>query len=64
MKPESNSANHLSAPGSASTPVPPAAEFMQETSPWRVDYDLHPLTVRGLEHYLEQQDRDLRFHIH
>lgn len=30
----------------------------------RPDYDLHPLLVTGLEHYLNQQgDLEVRFHI-
>ncbi|MHA6202841.1 hypothetical protein ACXU4B_00285 [Dyella soli] len=28
-----------------------------------VDYDLHPLKVRGLDHYIDGPDGDERFHI-
>jgi hypothetical protein len=27
------------------------------------DYDLHPLTVRNLEHYIEHDHADERFHV-
>jgi|GEM_PF-6003435 len=29
----------------------------------RPDYDLHPLIVNGLEHYLDLEDSECRFHI-
>lgn len=45
------------------TPVTSPPMSSQERDPVRVDYDLQPLIVRSLEHYLDQQDINDRFHI-
>jgi hypothetical protein len=29
-----------------------------------VDYDLHPLAVHELDHYIDQEIEDERFHVH
>ncbi len=44
-------------------PVPAHSVAKQEAVSPHPDYDLHPVMVRGLEHYLDQGDPDDRFHI-
>ena len=50
-------------PPLASPPVIAAAppDIDQDFS--HTDYDLHPLTVRNLEHYIEHDHADERFHV-
>lgn len=45
------------------TPMPAGAVTTQEGASPHPDYDLHPLLVRGLEHYLSERDTENRFHI-
>jgi hypothetical protein len=50
------------------TPIPlssaPASTAAGDSSPTHADYNLLPLQVRGLDHYVEHDDDDERFHVH
>lgn len=50
-------------PGTITALVPTDSVATQENVSPRPDYDLHPLTVDSLEHYLNQADPGERFHI-
>ncbi len=50
-------------PESITTLVPVNSVVTQEAASPRPDYDLRPLIVRGLDHYLESEDSVCRFHI-
>ncbi|OOG45746.1 hypothetical protein [Rhodanobacter sp. C01] len=60
--------NHPSPP-SANIPVPvplitPSALAMPDLDdPLHADYDLHPLLVRSLDHYVEEHGDGERFHV-
>jgi hypothetical protein len=43
-------------------PITAALTAAGEDSPSHADYDLHPLVVRSLEHYVEHDDNE-RFHV-
>jgi hypothetical protein len=45
------------------SPVAAAAPAAVDPCPSHTDYDLHPLTVRNLDHYIEHDLADERFHI-
>ena len=60
--------NHPSMPATpVITPAPllstPASTAADDSSPAHADYNLLPLQVRGLDHYVEHDD-DERFHVH
>lgn len=60
--------NHASPP-SANVPVPApliatsALAMPDLDDPLHADYDLHPLLVRSLDHYVEHDGNDERFHV-
>ncbi|MBB6189201.1 hypothetical protein [Rhodanobacter sp. MP7CTX1] len=43
--------------------VAAAAPATVDPCPSHTDYDLHPLTVRHLDHYIEHDLADERFHV-
>jgi hypothetical protein len=43
--------------------TPDEMEAIAEAEYQHVDYDLQPLRVQGLEHYLDRYDMSERFHI-
>ena len=45
------------------SPVAAAAPTAVDPGPSHTDYDLHPLTVRNLDHYIEHDLADERFHV-
>ena len=45
------------------SPVAAAALVAVTPGPSHTDYDLHPLTVRNLDHYIEPDHADERFHV-
>ncbi|MFZ0870571.1 MAG: hypothetical protein WAM90_07560 [Rhodanobacter sp.] len=51
----------------STVPTPPrvaaAAPPTVDPCPSHTDYDLHPLTVRNLDHYIEHDLADERFHV-
>jgi 3-oxoacyl-ACP reductase-like protein len=46
------------------SPVVAAAPTAVDQNPSHTDYDLHPLTVRNLDHYIEHDHAGERFHVH
>ncbi|WP_266169385.1 hypothetical protein [Dyella subtropica] len=53
-------------PADQAMPQPTATEAVATVKPGEnphVDYNLHPLKVDGLEHYIEQLVGDERFHV-
>lgn len=51
-------------PNDAITKAPEAPSDSVETSPRHLDYDLQPLTVESLSHYIEPVVDDERFRVH
>jgi hypothetical protein len=51
-------------PNDATTKTPEAPSDSVETSPRHLDYDLQPLTVESLSHYIEPVVDDERFRVH
>lgn len=50
--------------GPTPSPVAAAAPAApDDPCPSHTDYDLHPLTVRNLDHYIEHDLADERFHV-
>ena len=47
----------------SSPPVDTAADVTLEFEPPHTDYDLQPLTVPSLDHYIERAHAETRFHI-
>jgi hypothetical protein len=45
------------------TPMPACSLAKQEAVSPHPDDDLHPMIVRGIEHYLDQGDSEDRLHI-
>jgi hypothetical protein len=45
------------------SPVAAAAPTAVDPCPSHTDYDLHPLTVRNFDHYIEHDLADERFHV-
>jgi hypothetical protein len=52
-------------PATVPTPLPVAAvaPVAVDPGPSHTDYDLHPLTVRNLDHYIEHDHAGERFHV-
>jgi hypothetical protein len=57
------SATKRMSPATALTPPPAAASVERGQDLSHTDYDLHPLTVRNLEHYIERDHAGERFHV-
>jgi hypothetical protein len=45
------------------SPVAAAPPTAADPNPSHTDYDLHPLTVRNLDHYIEHDHAGERFHV-
>jgi hypothetical protein len=50
-------------PSPAPSPVAAVATNAVDNNVQHTDYDLHPLTVRHLDHYIEPDHTDERFHV-
>jgi hypothetical protein len=51
-------------PGTPATEAPPLNPDIPQAGPQHLDYDLHPLNVESLSHYIEPVTDEGRFRVH